>query len=160
MTCSIWRARLFVVAIVLGLNIGSAVAAEARSRPTRIERVWVAPAPDEPTSIAADAEGAVVVGRDGEVRALAASGEARWQVALGASPTGPLAVGPAVVVVAVDHGVVALDRTTGERRWQHDAAEVRASAIAERALTIITASGALEVLDPANGSTRWKTSVT
>jgi outer membrane protein assembly factor BamB len=126
-----------------------------------LDHVWSSAAVDEPRALAADASGVVAIG-DGAVVALDLNGGEQWRVDMDdARLRDPLALGAGVVALSVGGAqVVALDRASGARRWEVAVADIEALGIGlgsdgrERVL-VVTRTGALTVLDAANGVASW-----
>lgn len=110
-------------------------------------------APDEPTAIAADARGVVVVGREGVAISYAPDGRERWRFDRGAdagSTIVPIALDAHLVVLPVfdppaSSSVLLLDRSTGATRWEVAIADPRAVAVG----TGLDGSGLVAVVDRA-----------
>ncbi len=124
-----------------------------RSDPRALEVVAARAAPDEPTAIAADARGVVVVGRDGTAIAYAPDGVERWRVERAAgegSTIVPVALDAELVVVPVfdppvDSRVRLVERLTGATRWEVPVADPRAVAVGRAS----DGSGLVAVVDRA-----------
>jgi len=133
------------------LGAGDGRASGRRSDPRALEVVAARAAPDEPTAIAADVRGVVVVGRDGSAISYAPDGVERWSVDAasgGGSTIVPIALDARFVIVPVfdppDGSRVRLvERPTGAIRWEVPVADPRAVAVG----TASDGSGLVAVVD-------------
>lgn len=94
---------------------------------------------------------------DGRVLALRLrTGDVAWSVRTG-GVSAPLALTDSTVIAATDRGpVVALDRTTGERRWERnlDRGTRAAPVVAASGIAVATIGDTLYLLDPGTGAIR------
>jgi outer membrane protein assembly factor BamB len=123
---------------------------------------WVAPVTGWPASIAADAAGAVVIAGRGEARALAPDGSTTWATAVPGAGLYAPALGHGVVVVSAADRIVALDRVSGDARWEAGVAggagPVGVAGEAEDGDAVAlagTEAGELLALNRATGAVRW-----
>jgi outer membrane protein assembly factor BamB len=154
---------LAVLAVAFGMTV-MVHPADATKNPEFLDPVWSAPvpAPDQARVLAADAAGVIAVGRGGEVQSIDADGRQRWRVELGQVTTiDPVAIDSSLVVVPVnDEAFVALERSTGARRWTRSVPQARVAGIGRDAagasiVATMTATGQLDLLDGATGMVRW-----
>lgn len=105
------------------------------------------------SQVAAGTEETYIVSR-GTVAAYGSErGHRRWQRVL-PRPRSPTVAGP-VLVVATDRGVVAVERTTGEIRWEQPASRsVRIATDGDRGVFLADTTG-LTAVDAADGRRRW-----
>lgn len=136
--------------------------AEPISSGHALDRRWVARGPAEPQAIAADDRGAVAIGRYGEIVALDRRGREQWTSTVsgdGEQTVGPVALGRDLAVVPVSPTrVIALDRATGESRWEvamQDPAAVDVGSEPLPVVAVMSFGGILTVLDGRDGSERW-----
>ncbi|HUV09571.1 MAG TPA: PQQ-binding-like beta-propeller repeat protein [Acidimicrobiia bacterium] len=166
---------LVALAMVSGLATPSTVLASGAARHpstwqpragvTELAVALVREAPDEPTAIAADSDGVVVVGRSGAAFAYAPDGREQWRI----DPEGdvgsrlhPIALGEGLVVVPVfdppvGSGVLALERSTGRTRWEVSVAEPRSVAVGpapdgSTVVAVVERSGAVTLLRADDGT--------
>lgn len=138
-----------------------------RSRSSRIEPWLTRDATADPQTIAADDEGVVALGRRGDVIAYDSAGDMTWRLDAGPDTTttrDPIALGEEIVLVLVHDtvagtGVRALDRADGRVRWEVASPDPRAAAVGRSpggpvVVAVVGGSGALSLLDAADGSTR------
>lgn len=149
------------------LDSGEARAGGRRSGPRSLEVVAARAAPDEPTALAADARGVVVVGRDGSAIAYAPDGVERWKVD-GASDVGstivPIAMDADLVVVPVfdppvDSRVRLVERSTGATRWEAPVADPRAVGVGAQSdgagiVAVVDRAGRVTLLEGDDGAVR------
>ncbi|MEX0663854.1 MAG: PQQ-binding-like beta-propeller repeat protein [Acidimicrobiia bacterium] len=147
---------LFVVVVVLAGHPA------ARAAEPTLDEGWQSSGPIEPQSLAADAQGAVALGRTGEVVVVDAAGLERWRRTIVADVDfGPVAIGADLVVVTVDdEGLIAFERASSEGRWEHLAAGARDVAVGATsdgtsAVAVVSDLGVLELVDGATGTVRW-----
>jgi outer membrane protein assembly factor BamB len=131
------------------------------SRPRVVPAAWSRALPDEPSVLLADGgHGAVVVGRE-TVSAFSARGRLRWrtEIAEELQPVG--ALGGDTVLLATTAGFEALERRTGEPRWQTGTPEtplvVAVVPLPGPLTTVVVATeeGGLAGLDARTGRPRW-----
>ncbi|MGZ4737356.1 MAG: outer membrane protein assembly factor BamB family protein [Acidimicrobiia bacterium] len=135
--------------------------ASASSRPEVIPARWARTVPEQAQTLLADgADGAIVIG-DGSVSSIAlADGGLRWHTPIDTvQPRG--AVSGDTVLLSTRTGFVALDRRTGERRWETDTPE-KPGPVAlvgpegtPQIAVVSTDEGGLVGLDSRTGRARW-----
>jgi outer membrane protein assembly factor BamB len=148
-----WQVIAATGALVLGVSGDHAYALDAATGRTR----WVTETTGSNTRLAVDGPHLLMLSDNDLLLREVATGTPLWRAGLTAAPSAPPAFGPDVVAVAQEDGVVrALDRATGELRWQAKLSSP------PRALTVMApviyaglASGAFCALNDRNGSERW-----
>ncbi|NUR83106.1 MAG: PQQ-binding-like beta-propeller repeat protein [Nonomuraea sp.] len=89
------------------------------------------------------------------VRRLGEGPAAAWSLPYGSRDDGVVAVGGAVVV-ATKEGLVGVRRSSGEELWRRQAPESSSLTVAGSLVVLRERGrGAIEVVDPASGVTRW-----
>ena len=124
---------------------------------------------DQPLAagVGADADLIAVVGVNGDLFALDASGKQRWKIATNAEILSAPAVGQGLVVVrTTDSRVIAYDAETGKRRWLYQRPSQPLVLRVNPGMVIEGGSlyagfpgGRLVALNLANGGLRWESSV-
>ena len=124
---------------------------------------------DQPLAagVGADADLISVVGVNGDLFALDASGKQRWKVATNAEILSAPAVGQGLVVVrTTDSRVIAYDAETGKRRWLYQRPSQPLVLRVNPGMVIEGGSlyagfpgGRLVAMNLANGGLRWESSV-
>lgn len=117
--------------------------------------------------VGADATTIAVVGVNGDLIALEASGKERWKIAADAEILSAPAVGEGLVVVrTTDNRVIAYDAESGKKRWAYQRTSqplvLRSNpgmVIEGDLLYVGFPGGRLAALAVANGALRWETSV-
>ena len=117
--------------------------------------------------VGADADTIAVVGVNGDLIALEASGKQRWKISANAEILSAPAVGEGIVVVrTTDSRVIAYDAATGKRRWAYQRTSqplvLRSNPgmVIDGGLLIAGfPGGRLVALTVANGALRWESSV-
>lgn len=117
--------------------------------------------------VGADATTIAVVGVNGDLIALEASGKKRWKIAAAAEILSAPAVGEGLVVVrTTDNRVIAYDAESGKKRWAYQRTSqplvLRSNpgmVIEGELLYVGFPGGRLAALAVANGALRWETSV-
>lgn len=133
----------------------------AHAGESTVEDGWEAAGPLEPRSLVADDDGAVALGRTGEVVLVDASGTERWRRTIVAdASSGPAALGEDLVAVIVqDLGLIGFDRASSKSRWHHDAPGADVVGVGATStgtvVALVTDLGVLELVDGMNGDTRW-----
>jgi outer membrane protein assembly factor BamB len=161
------RPRLLIVtALVVGLALLAppAHAGERAGAAAPWAEAWSAAGPPLPSVLAADATGSIAAGFDGEVQALDAEGDAIWRAhAEGGGLDRQPAMTEELVVVPTERRITALDRATGEVRWERrlEGSRVSIGVQPGGGLVVLasTNAGALRLLDAASGSTSLRTRV-
>ncbi len=132
------------------------------------ERVWRIDLDQKLSAgVGADADTIAVVGVNGDLIALEASGKQRWKIAANAEILSAPAVGEGIVVVrTTDSRVIAYDAATGKRRWAYQRASQSLVLRSNPGMVIDGGllfagfpGGRLVALTVANGALRWESSV-
>jgi outer membrane protein assembly factor BamB len=151
-------AGLVAASLLSTLTATGAGAARAGS----LDRAWRTSAPDSPTGIAADADGAAVSG-DGEMHVVDRDGIVLWSAWFGqGTEIGPVALGSQLVVVPLDRNrYLALGRADGQQRWERLTADAGTAAIGVDAqgrsvVGALSRTSVLEILDGETGRPRWR----
>lgn len=117
--------------------------------------------------VGADETTVSVAGVDGDVYALDSDGKTRWTMNVGGEILSPPAVGEGIVVVRTTDGrFIALDGTTGQRRWLYSRQAQPLVLRGAPGMVISNGSvfaglpgGRVVALAVTNGGVRWETSV-
>ena len=153
--------RRTVLALLALFAVSLAGSTAAHADDVGLDAAWEVEGPVEPQWLAADDEGAVALGRRGEMVAVDASGNVRWRISIANGRAfGSVAMRADLVVVALDRGFVALTRATGDIQWEHLAEDPRIASIGTTSdgttlVALLTDNGALDVVDGETGTTRW-----
>jgi outer membrane protein assembly factor BamB len=177
MVCAI---AVLLVAACSGQSAPRRAAEAARRRAPRVALAPVTPAPvaiarrltgswsrtvsGSPGGIAADRDGTVAMVDDDTVVALDRDGSERWSTPVPGAGLGWPSLGHGLVVAPTQRdeggpgGCVALDRTTGARRWSYEEKNSQGVAVARAGGEVICAlaNGVVVAIDRETGARRWR----
>ncbi len=122
-----------------------------------LEPLWHVPTPPDAASVLADAVGTVVAGAGGELLATDQIGGPMWRVRVEGRLQAAPAMSDTLVVVPLDTGVVAVERSTGAARWRSATTDARAVAVDPlTSLVVVADPRGIDALDAATGAARWQ----
>jgi outer membrane protein assembly factor BamB len=149
--------RALLVALVLCSIPVPTSAVRAADSNTALEPLWYVETPPDAESVVADAAGTVVVGAGSELLATDQIGGPMWRVRVDGRLLAAPALADSLVVVPLDTGVVAVERSSGSVRWRSATTDARAVGI-DRSASIVAVADprGIDAVDVTTGETRWR----